>query len=102
MPGGAALARTTEIKRTEREERMSDEGRKYRGDEKVIKRNVERSREVIDARKQRIGDTDIPESIVPDVSTGPEDSYPGQWDVPSGGVSSSSSTGGSAKRRKAR
>jgi hypothetical protein len=88
--------------RAEAEETMPDRKHTYHGDEEIIKRNVERSREVIDARKEREGDTDIPETVVPDVNTSPEDSYPGQWDVPSGGVSSSSSTGGTAKRRKAR
>jgi hypothetical protein len=72
----------------------------YHGDDQTIRRNVERSREVIESRQQREGNTDIPESIVPDVNTGPEDSYPGQWDVPIGGVSNPNTSGGTAKRKK--
>ena len=67
--------------------------------EKVIERNVDRSREVIEARKksENAGEARKPSVGATQYS---EDTVPGGEDVPAGGTSGPNATGGSSKRRK--
>ena len=72
----------------------------YHGDEEIIERNIEQSRELIESRKQG-GDEGQLDQI--DV-TAPENtrdwSPPGQSNVPIGGTTSPNTRGGTSKRQK--
>jgi hypothetical protein len=72
----------------------------YTGDDEIIQKNIERSREVIEARKQGNADTD---SRVPpeDEISAPKDHREEVWDVPVGGQQNPNFGGGTAKRHKA-
>lgn len=73
----------------------------YSGDDEVIQRNMERSREVIEARKNRDGETALDELPTDDTfDTENEDRVPGQNDVPAGGQSNMNVNGGTANRKK--
>ena len=72
----------------------------YSGDEEIIRKNMERSREVIEARKH---DHDDEDSRVPPEAevTAPKDQREEVWDVPVGGQQNANFGGGTAKRHKA-
>jgi hypothetical protein len=71
----------------------------YTGDEEIIERNIERSREVIEARRQS---ENAGKGRRPDINDAQsaEDTIPGQTDVPAGGTSNPNFAGGSSKRHK--
>ena len=68
-------------------------------EDEVIRRNIERSREVIEARKRS---ANAGKARKPSVSASEydDDTVAGQWDVPAGGTSSPNTRGGSSKRQK--
>ena len=72
----------------------------YEGDDEIIQKNVERSREVIEARKH---EHDGEDSRVPAEAeiTAPNDPREDVWDVPVGGQQNPNFGGGTAKRHKA-
>jgi hypothetical protein len=69
----------------------------YEGDEEIIKKNVERSREVIEARKHAHDDTDSRVPAEPEI-TAPGEQREDVWDVPVGGQQNPNVGGGTAKR----
>lgn len=79
---------------------MSDKRKQhYTGDDKIIERNMERSREIIEARKHEHddGDNAVPfEAELP----APENARDDLQDVPVGGQSGPNFGGGTAKRHK--
>jgi hypothetical protein len=68
----------------------------YTGDDEVIQRNIEKSREVIEGRSH----DDDAAPAHPDDPRTETTAPPGQWNVPIGGVSNMNSQGGSSKRHK--
>jgi hypothetical protein len=72
----------------------------YTGDDEVIQKNIERSREVIEARKH--DHDEIDSRVTPeDEITAPKDHREEVWDVPVGGQQNPNFGGGTAKRHKA-
>jgi len=72
----------------------------YSGDDEIIRKNIEQSREVIEARKHQHDDDDsrvLPEDEV----SAPKDPRQEVWDVPVGGQQGANFGGGTAKRHKA-
>jgi hypothetical protein len=72
----------------------------YTGDDEIIQRNIERSMEVIEAKKNRNVDNDIPEDITRDLDTDARPNPPGQTNTPIGGESNANFNGGTADRKK--
>lgn len=70
----------------------------YSGDDEIIERNIERSRELIEARKHE-HDADIQPPPEDDVPV-PENAREDLRDVPIGGQSGPNFGGGTAKRHK--
>ena len=80
---------------------MSDKRKQhYTGDEEVIRHNMERSREVIEARKHRNDEDDSSAPFVEDMPK-PETAREDLQDVPIGGQTGPNFAGGTAKRHKA-
>jgi hypothetical protein len=71
----------------------------YFGDDETIERNVERSREVIEARKHAHDGEDTPTPIDGDMPA-PENARDEMRDMPVGGESNPNARGGTAKRHK--
>lgn len=71
----------------------------YTGDEEIIERNIERSREVIEARKHEHDDDDNPTQFNVDMPA-PENARDDLRDVPIGGQTNANARGGTAKRHK--
>ena len=79
---------------------MTNNKPSYHGDEEVIQRNVERSREVIEAKQQRENQTELDDLNAQDLDTDAEDAPPGQSNTPIGGYSNMNVQGGTAARHK--
>jgi hypothetical protein len=71
----------------------------YTGDDEIIERNMERSREVIEGRKREHDDDDNRAPIDAEMSA-PENARDDLRDVPIGGQSNPNARGGTAKRHK--
>ena len=73
---------------------------RYSGDDEIIQRNIEQSREVIEARKR---EHDNEDNVVPFETEipAPENARNDLRDVPVGGQSGPNVGGGTAKRHKA-
>jgi hypothetical protein len=79
---------------------MSDKRKQhYSGDDEIIERNMERSREVIEARKREHDDDEIFFPIDAEMPA-PENARDDLHDVPIGGQSNANARGGTAKRHK--
>lgn len=78
----------------------SDNTEQYQGDDEVIKRNIERSREVIEARKRSENEGKATRPGSSDPNRTDDDVAPNQWNVPAGGQSGPNTQGGSTKRHK--
>ena len=72
----------------------------YSGDDEIIERNMERSREVIEQRQNSEDQGKARKPTRNDPNTGDETALPGQWDLPAGGQSGPNARGGSSKRHK--
>jgi len=72
----------------------------YHGDEEIIERNIEQSKELIESRQQPNDDAQLDrvDPIAPE-NTGDE-SPPGQSNIPIGGTTGPNARGGTAKRHK--
>ncbi len=80
---------------------MSDKRKQhYTGDEEIIERNMERSREVIEARKHEHDDDENRVPIDAELPA-PENARDDLRDVPIGGQTNPNARGGTAKRHKA-
>jgi hypothetical protein len=79
---------------------MPDRDEQYRGDEEVIERNIERSREAIAARKHSEHEGKARKPTVDDPNRPGDTVAPNQWDVPVGGQAGPNFRGGSSKRHK--
>lgn len=83
----------------EEEPVTSKKNQHYTGDDEIIERNMERSREVIEARRREHGQ----DNAVPfdEDAPAPENARDDLQDVPVGGQSGPNFRGGTAKRHKA-
>jgi hypothetical protein len=72
----------------------------YEGDEEIIKRNIEGSKEVIANRKRAVDEQETEHPVNAAQQDLEQDRPPGQTDVPAGGTSGPNSAGGSSKRHK--
>jgi hypothetical protein len=79
---------------------VTDKHERYSGDDEVIERNVERSREVIEARKRSENEGKARKPTQDDPNRVDESAAPNQWDVPAGGQSGPNVQGGSTRRHK--
>ncbi len=79
---------------------MSDKSKQhYTGDNEIIERNMERSRELIEARKREHDDDGHPIPIDADAPA-PDTARDDLRDVPIGGQSNPNARGGTTKRHK--
>jgi hypothetical protein len=72
----------------------------YHGDDDIIERNIEQSREVIEARQRHDSDDQLDQIDVTDPGNTRDFAPPGQSNVPIGGTSGPNERGGTAKRQK--
>jgi hypothetical protein len=79
---------------------MSERDERYTGDEEVIERNIERSREVIASRKHSENEGKAQKPTTEDPNRPGDTVAPNQWDVPVGGQAGPNFRGGSSKRQK--
>jgi hypothetical protein len=88
-------------RKTVKEETMSDvQKQHYEGDEDIIRRNIEGSQDLIEARRRAAEDDDIePPADDPQLEYDKK-IPPGQINVPFGGTSNPHGEGGTANRRK--
>jgi hypothetical protein len=78
----------------------SEKNPEYHGNDEIIERNVERSREVIDSRKNSENEGKGRQPTKEDPSRTDDTVAPKQWNVPVGGQAGPNFRGGSSKRRK--
>lgn len=79
----------------------SDKGKpRYHGDQAIIDRNVEQSRELIASRSQGDSDVQLDEIVPTDPENTDEFAPPGQTNVPAGGTTGPNASGGSSNRHK--
>ena len=72
----------------------------YHGDEDVIERNIEQSRELIESREQGDDEEVLDRFDATDPGNTREFAPPGQSNVPIGGTTGPNARGGSSKRQK--
>jgi hypothetical protein len=77
-----------------------DRQHEYSGDEEVIQRNIDRQREVIEARERSEDSGQAHRPPPGDPQGAGESALPQQWDIPAGGTSGPNTRGGSSKRQK--
>lgn len=79
---------------------MSERDERYEADEEVIERNVQRSKEVIAARKHSENEGKARKPTPDDPNRVKDSAAPNQWDIPAGGQSGPNVGGGSTRRHK--